>query len=274
MYSGTTIRVKSGRIMGAHQKIDRVSRRQLSKIIPKNRYFPLAEQILHFEGANGPDGIKRKSPSRDEPWHFVDPRNPKDMAIYTLINDHIANLINALSKKDEIRAAFEAAWLSHAVVDALTPAHHYPLSEKIEELWGTPKEDRLNIRDKNIIRGINRRDSLLKNWQYWGAKGVFTTHVMFELGVASTITPLRFSDVLPDTNVRIRALKEGFEPLMREAVEKVYMMNMYETYYQQGWNRRLARQTRQELVPTIIRAVILAWYYAGEIAANRRKAQR
>lgn len=134
------------------------------------------------------DPDRAKSPSVDEPWHYIDPTNHDDVQLYSLINDHIDNLTSALVDNNKSRAAFEAAWLSHAIVDGLTPAHHYPLSDKIEELWGKPKEERTTIKEKNVIPGDNRRDQLSKNWQYWGAKGVFTTHVMFEFGV--TLSPL------------------------------------------------------------------------------------
>lgn len=256
--------------MGAHQKIDRVARRELAELLPARRYFPAIDGILHFEGVNGPDGIKRKSPSVDEPWHYVDPTNADDNQVYRLINDHIDNLTDALVDGNRERAAFEAAWLSHAIVDAMTPAHHYPLSDKIEELWGKPKEERTSIKEKNVIPGDNRRDQLSKNWQYWGAKGVFTTHVMFEFGVASTITPLRFSGVRPDNNMIVRARREGFETIMRERVLKVYDLHMYDEFHERGWNRHLAHQTRTILIPRIIRTVILAWFIASERAAERR----
>ena len=37
-------------------------------------------------------------------------------------------------KNDKTRAAFEAAWLAHALTDGLTPAHHYPYQEAVSEL--------------------------------------------------------------------------------------------------------------------------------------------
>ena len=274
MYSGTTIRVKSGRVMGAHQKIDRVARRQLLKLLPHRRYFPSSREVLHFEGANGPDGIKRKSPSIDEPWHYIDPRNEKDTVLYEQINDHIYNLSKALEHNNRERAAFEAAWLSHAIVDGLTPAHHYPLSDKIEELWGYPKEERTSLRAKNLVPGKSNRERLSKNWQYWGAKGVFTNHFMFEFGVASTISTHRFRDVFPDKNTIVRVRNEGFEPIMRQYVWQVYDLDMFNEFYKTGWNRHLARVTRQQLAPLIIEAVILAWYFASEKAAQKKAAKR
>lgn len=274
MYSGSTIRVKSGRVMGAHQKIDRVARRQLAELIPTKRYFPAINEILHFEGKNGPDGIKRKSPSVDEPWHYVDPLNEDDRALYELIDDHIQNLTTALVDNNRERAAFEAAWLSHAIVDGLTPAHHYPLGDKIEELWGHPKEERTSIKSKNIIPGDTRRERVSKNWQYWGAKGVFTTHVMFEFGVASTLTPMKFADIMPSGDSIVRAKKTGFESIMRESVLKTYDLHMYDEFHRGGWSRRLAHQTRTVLAPIIIRTVMIAWLVASDRAAEKRAAKK
>ena len=256
--------------MGAHQKIDRVARRQLAYLIPRQRFFPDTASILQFEGKNGPDGIKAKSPSRDEPWHYVDPSNHADTGIYDIVNDHFENLVVALTDGNKVRAGFEAAWLAHALTDGLTPAHHYPLSDKIEELWGHPKEERTSIRSKNIIPGDTKREKLSKNWQYWGAKGIFTTHVMFEFGVSSTITPMRFNDQLPNANLLVRVKREGIEPIFREAVATVYGLGMYDEFHRKGWTRHLARQTRQVLAPLIVNTVLLAWYLASERAAVRR----
>lgn len=267
MYAGTTFRDKSGGFIGVHQKIDRVARIKLSDIID-DYYFPDIKQILHFEGNNGPDGIKRKSPSVDEPWHFIDPTKPDDMKLRQMITDHIDNLSNALKTHDEKRASFEAAWLSHAVSDGLTPAHHFPLSDKIEQLWGRPKEDRLSVIDKNIIKGKNKRDTVSSNWEYWGAKGVFSTHVLFELGVASSIKTYKFSKLSLSKNLAEEIEKNGFDAYFTKKVQEIFALNMYERYWKSGWTNRIARETRQVLLPEIITAVSLAWY-AAVLKANQ-----
>lgn len=258
--------------MGAHQKIDRIARRNLRQLVKKRQYFPGVTEILHFEGRNGPDGIKNKSPGIDEPWHYIDPMKTDDHQALDLINDHIYNLTEALRAQNNVRAAFEAAWLAHSVVDCLTPAHHFPLADTIEELWGKPHTERQSIRDKNIIHGSSKRDTLRKNWRYWGAKGVFTTHFMFEFGFASTISALRFSDVEPDAADVKRVETEGAIPLLVEAVHEVYALRLYEEYYKKGWTRRLARQSREVLAPIIINLVTLSWYdaaYQAEQAAKK-----
>lgn len=268
MYSGTTFRRSSGNRLGAHQKIDRVARRYVTLLKRRGDYFPSISEILHFEGNNGPDGIKRKSPSIDEPWHYVDPSDPDDRAIYALVRDHYDNLVSALGSKNHQRAAFEAAWLAHAIVDGLTPAHHYPLGEKIEELWGKPHDQRLSIREKNIIIGETRRETVSKNWQYWGAKGVFSTHVMFELGVATTIKPLRFAESQPTHEDVAEMRRRGIEECLSEAIARVYALDMYHTFWAHGWTAKLARQTKRHLAPIIIRTVALAWAAAIEEARS------
>lgn len=266
MYSGTTIRHRSGNVIGVHQKIDRIARRNLRMLPGVGAGFPSINAILHFEGDNGPDGIKRKSPSVDEPWHYIDPTKPDDRELVKMILDHEANLTEALRVKNTVRAAFEAAWLAHAITDGLTPAHHYPLADKIEELWGKPKEQRLSVKDKNFIRGENGRDTVSKNWQYWGAKGVFLTHGLFELGVATSIKTTRFPHSEPTAAWLEAADKQPLEQVFLDAVQDIYELGMYETFWKQGWTTKLARQTRQVLIPRICAVITYFWYKAYQEA--------
>lgn len=263
MYSGTTFRTKSGRVMGVHQKIDRVAHRHIKKHIPRSVHFPTIHDILHFEGLNGPDGIKRKSPGKDEPWHYIDPEDPDDRAIVDMINDHILNMANALKANNNERASFEAAWMAHAVVDGLTPAHHYPLEEKLEELrGGEGLETRRTAKDKLLLPGKTKRIQLRNNWEFWGAKGVMTTHLAFELGIATAIAPLRFDDATPLENDFRTIASDGFEVAYLTMLRQINDMKLYEEFSKSGWSRRLARETRDTLVPMIIKAVILGWYQA------------
>lgn len=264
MYSGITLRKSSGNLIGAHQKIDRAARRNIAKQLPKDLVFPAIRDILFFEGKNGPDGIKRKSPARDEPWHYIDPSNHEDRQLLDLIDNHIVNLSRALASGNYQRSAFEAAWLAHAIVDGLTPAHHFPLEAKLEELRGGESLlTRDSFRKKIVMPGDTRRERAMNNWEYWGAKGVMTTHVMFEIGVATTIASHRFEKAVPSANDRIRVEKEGFNRLFLEAVHDIHALGMYEEFHRTGWTGKLARQTRRQLVPQIIKMVVLAWYLAA-----------
>lgn len=256
--------------MGVHQRIDKRAHRELRHLVPKRQYFPTAKDILHFEGLNGPDGIKRKSPGQDEPWHYLDPTDHADRAIYVMIADHMHNLTEALIKKNKPRAAFEAAWLAHAITDGLTPAHHYPLEAKLEELRGGEGLESRNTAGKKIVLpGKNRRHQVRNNWEYWGAKGVMTTHLSFELGIAMTMSAGRMSSPAPTGNDIVRLKRDGFESLFDDALYRIRRLGMYEEFSRAGWTRNLARETRSELIPIIVRTVSLAWYDCAQRAAKR-----
>jgi len=253
----------TGRIIGTHQKIDRVARKHLRRYLAKDAEFPKISDILHFEGQRGPDGVKLKSPGRDEPWHFIDPENPSGILLES-IEHHISNLAGALAKHDMIRASFEAAWLAHAVSDGLTPAHHDPLHEQLHEIKKHDDETRAQkVRSKIIMNGGGSSKEFIKNnWQYWGAKGVMTTHTLFEAGVAAAAKPYSFKTGLPSAHEIQEVADEGFEPVYLRLVTEVAALDMYTAFKEKGWTSNLARQTNKELLPRIIMAVTLAWYAA------------
>lgn len=263
VYSGSTLTKYSGRVMGAHQKIDRIARRHLSLLTVENDSFPGIRQILHFEGTNGPDGIKRKSPAKDEPWHYFNPFDDKDSKLIELIQDHYDQLVKELKKGNKERAAFEAAWLAHALVDGLTPAHHYPYEEKLVELRGGEGiETRTTIKQKLIMPGVTRRDSVMKNWKMWGPKGLFTTHGLFEIGIATIIAPLKFSEAAPKKRDIHNLEKIGPIELFKRTAREIAVMDMYKAYYEKGWTPKLSWQVRHQLGPALIQTVTLVWYSA------------
>lgn len=266
MYAGTTLRRHSGKIVGVHQKIDRIARRGLNKYLPDDVIFPGIKQILYFEGKNGPDAIRYMSPAIDKPWHFIDPSKPEDRILVQIIESHIINLADAIKSADNIRSAFECSWLAHAVVDGLTPSHHYPLHDKIEELWGKPRHEIESGKIKKIIHGVNRRDTLLKTWEYWGAGGVMTAHIMFEMGVASAISSDNFKKIGATVD-DIKSLRQnGFEAEFVKSLNLINDMKLYDEFGKTGWTRHLASKTKKFLIPEIIKTVTLAWYQSLIIA--------
>lgn len=262
MYSGTTLRDKSGNVMGAHQKIDRVAHKALSVRLPAI-YFPPIKSILHFEGKNGPDGIKSKSPGEDEPWHFWNPVDENDTQLLDTIDGHLGGLVEGLQAQDEEKSSFEAAWLAHAIVDGLTPAHHYPYEEKLEEIRGEGMESRDSVAKKAIIKGDNRRDTLKRNWEMWGHKGLMSTHGHFEIGVASIIAPLKLKEGYP-TELEAEYINSvGLRQIFKSQAKKIYDLDMYERFYQNGWTTQLGSDVRMELAPIIVKTVCLAWIHAA-----------
>lgn len=262
MYSGTTFHNKSGNIIGTHQKIDRVARRNLTRLT-HTKNFPGIKSILHFEGRNGPDGIKAKSPAKDEPWHYIDPSNPNDSELIDLIDSHYKQLVIELRAKNRERAAFEASWLAHALVDGLTPAHHFPYEEELAKLrLGEDKSSRTNYKEKWVMKGKTPSEQLKNNWKMWGAKGLFTTHAAFEMGIAYALAPMRIRNSLPSHDELRNAKKTGIQQTFVLSVQKIATLHMYEEFYVTGWTARLAREMRDVLIPEIVKVVTIVWYLA------------
>lgn len=249
---------RSGKIVGTHQKLDRAARRLLGRLLPKRAKFPREKDILYFEGSRGPDGLKRKSPGEDEPWHFVEPGKDNQKFLRGLMN-HQFNLRQALAERNEVRAAFEAAWLAHAITDGLTPAHHYPYDKVVEELMSDMDYKRLfGAEIKGIMRGHNLAQAARNNWLYWGAGGVMTKHIAFEYGVAYALATFPIKQVTP---VMKRGDLTGVD-LGKEfeaSLARVNALQMYQRFRDSGWTRQLMRETRDVLVPEIIRMTVLAW---------------
>ncbi len=246
--------------MGTHQKIDRVAHRHLQPFLPTGHNFPTTQQILHFEGKNGPDGIKKKSPAVDEPWHFINPDDPNDTQLLDEVDQHIDNLAKALKANNIPRAAFESAWMAHAVTDGLTPAHHFPLEETLKELRnGEGLETRSSILEKGLMKGNTAQEFIRNNWEYWGAKGAMTMHLGFEAGVASAVAYRRFEKGIPRVE-DIEIVKEhGYRQFFLKSLKEIDDLQMYQNYAKSGWTAGLARDTTNELMPKIIRAVVLGW---------------
>ncbi len=262
MYSGTTLTPMSGRILGAHQKFDRVARNQLAGLLPDRTLFPSARKILHFEGRKGPDAIKRKSPAKDEPWHYYSPFDNSDSQLIELIQDHYNQLVKELKKKNQERVAFEAAWLAHALVDGLTPAHHYPYEDELSEIRGEGKETRTTIREKVIPKGDTKRETFKKSWKVYGPKGLMSTHGLFELGIATLIAPLSMTNAEPSEHDIAIALEIGPVELFRRTAREIAVLDMYERFRKRGWSTKLIVDVRNKLAPSIAKTVTLVWYLA------------
>lgn len=264
MYSGTTLTKYSGRVLGAHQKVDRVARKHLGILLPNTTSFPTTKQILHFEGKNGPDGIKRKSPAKDEPWHYFNPFDEGDTGLLELITAHYNQLVMELKAGNTERAAFESAWLAHALVDGMTPAHHFPYEEEVDKLRkGAGNETRTTIKEKLVMHGDTKTELIMNNWRMWGTKGLMTTHGSFEWGFSALIAPMGFIDAMP-TNADIGKIRKlGISDYFVQVAREIAVLNLFDDFYESGWNLRLAYRVRYKLAPTLVKTITLAWYSAA-----------
>lgn len=267
MWSGSTLHKRSGNLLGAHQKFDRVAAKFVHTLRPEH-YFPNGKEILLFEGNNGPDAIKRKSPGKDEPWHYWDPTDETDTVLLDIVVNHFNGLVKALKNVDHERSAFEAAWLAHAVVDGMTPAHHYPYEQKLIELRGGAANDTRNsIKKKVMIKGDTKRQTISNNWKLWGSKGLMLSHHLFEAGVSTNSQTLRLKKAVPQNADVRHAQNIGLKAYLKEQVMEIYKLNMYERFLRTNWSPNLIRDVRSKLAPTITHTVAVIWILAVDEAS-------
>jgi hypothetical protein len=243
MYAGFITTKRVVRRLGIHQRFDAVAYKMIAPYLRKGT-FPSLKQVIHFEGINGPDGVKVKSLGTQDPSHMYDP--VKDEGVLPeLIQGHYDSLVKELREKDMVRASYDAAWMAHYIVDGLTPAHHYPYDEKKAELFGEDSEI----------------GTLAKHWRWLGGKGVLSTHLNFEIGVASTLLLMPIRAKL-DQSVLAEARKLGPVAFFKREARSVAGLDLYHRFYREGWTGELARVVRGQVAPHATNVVGIVWLLA------------
>ena len=88
---------------------------------------------------------------------------------------------------------------------------------------------------------------------------MMTMHVAFEAGVASVVAYPRFKGAVPSEAEILQVKQQGYREYYLEQVHAVADLKMYDNFGKNGWTTDLARQTNHELMPIIIKAVMLGW---------------
>ncbi len=264
MYSGFITSRHTSNWLGAHQKFNKIAYRQLVPYI-RMANFPPLDKIQHFEGYNGPDGIKVKSIHRhEEPSHFYDPPSESG-PLLEHVENHYQSLVVALREQNTARAAFEAAWLAHTVTDGLTPAHHIPYEEELHEMYRNGKHTFAKPHHKIIMQGDTKRQALRQNWQMWGGKGLLSMHIHFELGVATAVMAGTFKGNVNNVKLKM-ARRYGAVEFFKSEAHEIYRLRLYEQFSKKSWTAELARTVRRQLAPAIIQAIAIEWILAAEEA--------
>lgn len=247
----------------AHQKIDRVAHKHLERLLGEQDGFPSIKSVLHFEGKNGPDSTKLKIlPVEEQPWHFVNPFDTADTELGEAIQNHYDELVKALKDSNKERSAFEAAWLAHALVDGLTPAHHYPYEEALEELRGEDRSSRTTLKSRAIVKGDTATDSVIRSLQVIGPKGLLTTHTAFEAGAYMIMMPLKLNNAFPSHD-ELKAMRSiGIGEYFQLVAREVGARGLFDEFLLHGWTPKLARTVRTWMAPRMVNMVTLAWYSA------------
>jgi hypothetical protein len=254
MYAGFITPKRVLKRAGIHQRLDVAAYKMIQPFLPAGA-FPTIKDILSFEGYNGPDGIKVKSGLKyktnedHNPSHLYDPHaDSGEVPIH--IANHYAALVDSLKQGDMIRSAFEASWLAHYVGDGLTPAHHFPLEDKIAEAAAQANGD------------VRRYAAIArKNWAIWGAKGHMSTHMNFELGIAFALLVFPIRPEFDDLELA-HAMQVGAVEYFKSEAREVASLDLYQRFYKEGWNNDIAGMIKNQLAPQTARTIGVIWLMA------------
>ena len=257
-------------VLHAHQKLDRVARRHLGQLLPPDALFPTARQITHFEGSQGPDGANlKRQKNGEQPWHFVDPYDVTDTDLNDQLTFHYDELVKNLRQRDRVRAAFDAAWLAHALVDGLTPAHHYPYEQELADLrGGQVRHTRKGLAGRLYVKADTIVESVQHSLKLVGPGGLLTNHAMFEAGAYTIIVPLRLNAGRPSSSELEHIVNDGIVAVFNQLVQEVAALKIYDRFMARGWTYSVSRDVRRQLAPRMVRMITLAWYAAYHEAAS------
>lgn len=216
-------------------------------------------------------GPSSKTPSRTPPDASKPPKSDDSRSVPEMIVDHRWNLVQALRRHDATRAAFEAAWMAHMIVDGLTPAHHFPLSDVKDQLMTS--EEMMHIFGqpvKGVIRGRSLMETVRNNWLYWGAKGFMSQHVAYEYGVAMIAATLPHRTMASRIDPQ-NLFESDFWQTYCNSVKLIQQYKMYERFCQEGWTTELAYDTKNILLPEIVKNIAAGWYSAIQEAYDLPK---
>jgi hypothetical protein len=275
MYAGFITPKRVVKSTGIHQRLDSAAYKMVAHYLPDGA-FPELPTILAFEGYNGPDGLNTKIGLRPKGSDLDAKDNHNPSHLYDPITDtgevpqhiatHYRGLVDCLATGDMVRASFEAAWLAHYVGDGLTPAHHFPLEEKIAAAASKATKDLAEGRFNQFAAQIK------KNWEIWGAKGHMSTHQNFELGIAFALLGFPIRPEFNDQELA-RARSLGAVEYFKSEARDVAGLDLYERFYKEGWNNDLATTVKKVLAPLTARAIGIIWLLALLEAGQRLATQ-
>lgn len=242
MYAGIITKKRAVKRLGIHQRFDAAAYQMIAGYF-KPGTFPSLKQILHFEGVNGPDGLKLKDSWKEGANHIYDPDHG-DGEVPERIAAHYASMVKSLSEGDHVRASFEASWLAHYITDGLCPAHHYPLDKLKKELFGPGSE-----------HGFFQRHF------HWLKKGAMSTHANFEAGVSAALflTPLRS---YLDSDKLAQARRLGPLTFFKQEAKEVAKLDLYGKFLQKGWTAGIARTIKEFIAPHAAQVIGIIWLLA------------
>ncbi len=250
------------RLISTHQKIDKLAYAILKEYCGNTSVLNLKD-ILHYEGSKGPDAPRLYATESSTPWHYYDPSGTvPQLPFLDILKDHYTELIKQLKLRDVHQSCFEAAWLAHALVDGLTPPHHFPVEAELEALHGASVDQREKISSHLLVKGPSKIQSFSRSWRLTGPKGMLTQHTYFEANAGLAAVRIRAQDIAVNDDLLKRLSPDALIEIFEKYAHEVDSLDLFKRFVKRGWSLKLTRLTRKELIPKMVKLVLIAWYGA------------
>lgn len=243
MYAGIITKKRTIKRLGIHQRFNGAAYKMIEEFLAPGS-FPQLKDIHHFEGVNGPDGLKLKADWKTGCNHIYDPEAGEG-DVPLRIESHYDNLVSSLKSGDLLRAAFEASWLAHFITDGLTPAHHYPLDTLKQELFGP-----------------DSKHSFIKRHFHWFTrKGAMSTHLNFEAGISIALLMQPIRSYL-DGDKLAQARRLGPLAFFQQEAREIANLRLYDKFCTKGWTAEIARAIKEIIAPQASHVIGIVWLLA------------
>ena len=200
---------------------------------PSFAQFILLKDIYKYDGGYGPDRFWcRGERSTSESYFNTD---TGEGGALKQIAEHYRRTVQRATRN--LTWGKDFTWMSHFVVDALSPAHHFGKYQKSKNKHKDWEDPYFNYID-NMNSPKNKHpffEGLINFWQVFSKR---------EIPVF---------DKLESVN------ENNIEIFMLNMIFKVKEMKIYEEYVAKGWSRNLWKQIKVKLIPQIEYALAVVW---------------
>ena len=206
--------------------------------------FIKLKDIYKYDGGYGPDRLWCQG-ERSTSEAYFNPENGEGGALKQVAEHYRRTVVRATRN---LAWGKDFTWMSHFVVDALSPAHHFGKKRKTRKKYRDWEDPYFNYitQMKSFKNKHTFFEGLTNFWQVFSKR----EKVQFE----------KLEQVNGD----------NIEIFMLNMIYKVREMKLYEEYVEKGWSRSLWRRIKTKLIPQIVYALAVVWWSLFEEVEAKR----
>ncbi|HOZ36509.1 MAG TPA: hypothetical protein PLR18_01615 [bacterium] len=217
----------------------------VKKVEPNFSNFIKLKDVYKYDGGYGPDRFWCRG-ERSTSEAYYNPSNGEGGALKQVAEHYRMTVARAARN---LTWGKEFTWMSHFVVDALSPAHHFGQKRKTKKKYRDWDDPYFNYLTQ--MRSFKNKHPLFEGltnfWQVFSGR----TDAYFEK-----------LEQVNGANIEI---------FMLNMIYKVREMKLYEEFVEKGWSRELWQKIKIKLLPQIEYALAAVWWSLMKEVEEERK---